>query len=67
MIKTSLKWLFYVVGTFYSFDAATKLLTYPNDLTFIAGLVIIMLIALFWGDMLYLAVKKVLKEINEKS
>ena len=67
MIKTTLKWLFYLVASFYTADAGFKLMTYPNDLTFIAGIIMVLLTAVFWADMLYLAVTKLLKEKNEKA
>lgn len=71
MIKTVLKWLFLLVATFYIIDAGAKLMTYPNDGTFIVGILMLTLTGLFWVmkmyDGVYYVVGKFIKEKNEKS
>jgi len=62
MIKTVFKILFYIVATFYVTDTSFKLMTYPNDLSFVAGMLLLLLVSAFWVDTLYVVVNKFLKE-----
>ena len=73
MIKTTLKWLFFVVATFYATDGAFKLMSMPNDFAFWAGFVMLFLTGLFWVDVIRRNIAKAVEaeqkseEKNEKS
>ncbi len=67
-IKQVLIWLFRIFATFYVLDAAFKLMTMPNDLTFIGGIVSLAFLVWIWYYIVSFELKKFKeRKSNEKS
>jgi hypothetical protein len=66
-IKTVFLWIFRFVATLYAIDGAFKLMTMPNDLAFIAGVIVLGMLVWIWYHVIEFEVEKVRKLLEEKN
>ena len=63
-IKKVLGLLFLIIASGYSFEAGVNLMTYPSDLTFIGGLVILVLLVFFWVELGVITINHVIQHFK---
>lgn len=66
-IKKVLIWLFRIFATFYVLDGSFKLMTMPNDLTFIGGMAALAFLGWIWYYIVAFEVKKFKERFKEKN